>query len=296
MQNRIVNFQTDLLRTFVTVVDLGSFTLAGNALGRTQPAISLQIRRLEDLTESPLFVQKGKKLELTPSGHSLLSYAREILLLNDTAAAHLIKSRMADTLRIGLPIDYSVNFFQSVISEFIANHKEVDVQVTCEWSNSLMKKLGSDELDFAIAMTETVPTPYMSSYWAERPVWASAQEFQIDPDRPVPLVVHPAGCAYRARMIQTLEASKRRWRVAFESPGINALQNAVLSGMGVSALTRKTLLRGMRQLSQHEGFAPLEEIKVGLFYKHTKLNDSALSLIEHLTTGLKSFKTIQLDA
>lgn len=295
MTRKIVNIQTDLLRTFVTVVDLGGFTLAGNSLGRTQPAISLQIRRLEDLTETSLFLQKGKNLQLTSEGNMLLSYAREMLLLNDSAVAQLIKSQMADTLRIGLPIDYSVNFFQSVISEFMATHEDVDLQVTCEWSDALMEKLVSDEVDFAIAMTDSIHAPYMSRYWSERPVWVCAQDLSIDPDRPLPLVAHPEGCVYRAQMIQILETSNRRWRLSFESPGINGIQNAVLSGMGVSVLTRKTLLPGMRQLYPHEGFPPLEEIKVGLFYKHAKLSGAALSLIEHLTTRLKGFKATQIN-
>lgn len=295
MPRKIVNIQTDLLRTFVTIVDLGGFTLAGNSLGRTQPAISLQIRRLEDLTETSLFLQKGKKLQLTSEGNILLSYAREMLLLNDNAVAQLIKSQMADTLRIGLPIDYSVEFFQSVIGEFKAKHEDVDLQVTCEWSDNLMEKLVSDEVDFAIAMTNSAQAPYMSRYWSERPVWVCAQDLTIDPDRPLPLVVHPEGCVYREQMIRFLETSNRHWRLSFESPGISGIQNAVLNGMGVSALTKKTLLPGMRQLSPHEGFAPLEEIKVGLFYKHTKLSGAALSLIEHLTARLKDFKATQIN-
>src|SRR3546814_13109856 len=91
----IINFQTDLLRTFVTVVDLGAYTKAGGALGRTQPAISLQMRRLEELVGAPLVKQTGRTLLLTSEGEMLLSYAREILCLNDEAASYFNRSKIA---------------------------------------------------------------------------------------------------------------------------------------------------------------------------------------------------------
>src|SRR3546814_11763079 len=90
----IINFQTDLLRTFVTVVDLGAYTKAGGALGRTQPAISLQMRRLEELVGAPLVKQTGRTLLLTSEGEMLLSYAREILRLNDEAASYFNRSKI----------------------------------------------------------------------------------------------------------------------------------------------------------------------------------------------------------
>src|SRR3546814_20661289 len=106
----IINFQTDLLRTFVTVVDLGAYTKAGGALGRTQPAISLQMRRLEELVGAPLVKQTGRTLLLTREGELLLSYAREILRLKDEAAYYYNRSKIAGVLRVGLPNYYALTF------------------------------------------------------------------------------------------------------------------------------------------------------------------------------------------
>lgn len=291
MMRKFVNLQADLLRTFVTVVDLDSYTSAGIALGRTQPAISLQIRRLEELADTALIKHKGKKLKLTDDGQSLIGYAREILRLNDSAVAHLSRYKVSGVLRIGLPVDYSINFFQTTIDQFTAAHPEVQLEVHCDWSPSLINRLHADELDVVIAMTEIAPAPYVSLYWSERPMWACSNKLTINIDEPIPLVVHPEGCAYRTRVIQNLESAGRRWRISLCSPGISALQNAVVSGMGVSALTKKTFIPGMRNLTEVDGFTTLSKIKVGLYYKHSKLSDPALKLIEQLTEKINAFQT-----
>src|SRR3546814_9568860 len=125
----IINFQTDLLRTFVTVVDLGAYTKAGGALVRTQPAISLQMRRLEELVGAPLAKQTGRTLLLTSEGEMLLSYAREILRLNDEAASSFNRSKIAGVLRVGLPNDYAVAFLQGMVTEYTRQPPELSLDI-----------------------------------------------------------------------------------------------------------------------------------------------------------------------
>ncbi|MGR3315092.1 LysR substrate-binding domain-containing protein [Roseovarius indicus] len=288
---QFINLQTDLLRTFVTVVDLGNYTETGTVLGRTQPAISLQIKRLEELAEAKLLSHKGRQVDLTPEGQALLGYAREILRLNDRAVATLHQKKSKGILRIGLPIDYSTNYFQKIIADFSRANPDVMLDIRCDWSKDLLNELHSDDLDVALAVTDAMPAPYVSLYWSERPVWAGSRHLKLNRKAPVNLIAHPEGCYYRKRMIDTLNIEGREWRIAFESPGISALQNAVLEGMGVSALTKKTLLPGMRILEPKEGFLALANIHIGLFYKHVKLSDAALKLIEEITTAVRSFQS-----
>lgn len=290
MARRFVNLQTDLLRTFVTVVDLGNYTEAGQLLGRTQPAISLQIKRLEELASVKLIRHRGKQLELTTEGQSLIGYAREILRMNDRVVSNLHQAKFDGTLRVGLPTDYSIDFFQEIIASFANENTGVKLEIKCNSSEKLLSNLHADKLDMTIAITDTMPAPYVTAYWSERPSWTASRELAIDPTKPVLLVAHPDGCPYRKRMLQTLTAEGREWRIAFESPGITALQKAVLAGLGVSALTRKTLLPGMRTLNQGEGFPSLASIHIGLFYKHANLSDAALKLVELITDGVSSYR------
>lgn len=290
MMRKFTNLQTDLLRTFVTVADLRNYTETGNILGRTQPAISLQIKRLEDVAGSKLIELKGKRVELTPDGQTLLGYAREILRLNDRAVANLQQAAFFGTLRIGLPVDYSIDFFQSIIANFSRENPAVLLDIRCDRSSELLSALHVDKLDMTIAITDTMPAPHVSIYWSERPVWACAREYQIDPDQPLKLIAHPDGCFYRKRMIDSLNSEGKDWRVSFESLGVSALQKAVLDGMGVTALTKKTLLPGMRVLTPNDGFPKLSNIHIGLFYKHIKMSDAALKLIEQITEDVSTFR------
>ncbi|MGF7007870.1 LysR substrate-binding domain-containing protein [Hoeflea sp. 108] len=282
----IVNFQTDLLRTFVSVIDLGAYTKAGDMLGRTQPAISLQMRRLEELVGAPLIKQTGRSLTLTGEGEMLLSYAREILRLNDEAASYFNRAKISGVLRVGLPNDYAVAFLQGVITEYTRQHAEISLEIYCGWSADILDRLRADELDLAIAMVNTDRAQYLSRSWIERPIWTAGNEVTFDPAAGIPLAAHPEGCAYRARMIQALDAAQMRWRVAYTGPGISGLQNAVINGLGVSALTRYTLLPGMRVLGEDDGFPPLAEIRVGLFYKHPRLSDAGIRLVNHIIARL----------
>ncbi|MCZ7676310.1 MAG: LysR substrate-binding domain-containing protein [Roseovarius sp.] len=287
---QFTNLQTDLLRTFVTVVDLGNYTETGQVLGRTQPAISLQVKRLEDLVGSKLLQHKGKTLELTPEGHTLIGYAREILRLNDRAVANFQHAQFMGRLRVGLPIDYSIGYFQRLIANFASANPDVTLDIRCNWSRSILGSLHADDLDLAIAITDTMPAPYVSIYWSERPFWVCGRDFRYSPDKPVQIIAHPEGCFYRKRMIGALDTEGREWRIVFESPGIGALQNAVLDGMGVTALTKKTLVPGMRVLTPGEGFPQLANLHVGLFYKHVKASDAALKLIELIAEGVSGFR------
>ena len=282
----IVNFQTDLLRTFVSVIDLGAYTKAGEVLGRTQPAISLQMRRLEELVGAPIIRQSGRSLLLTSEGEMLLSYAREILRLNDEVASYFNRSRISGVLRVGLPNDYAVAFLQGVITQYQRQHSGISLEIYCGWSADILDRLRADELDLAIAMVNNERTQYLSRSWIERPIWAAAEGVPFNPADGIPLAAHPEGCAYRARMIQALDAAHIRWRVAYTGSGIGGLQNAVVNGLGVSALTRYTMLPGMRLLDESDGFPRLAEIRVGLFYKHPRLSDAGIRLVNHIIARL----------
>jgi DNA-binding transcriptional LysR family regulator len=284
----ITNLQTDLLRTFVSVVELGGHSKAGAMLGRSQPAISLQLGRLEELVGAPLLVKKGRVIQPTADGEVLLAYAREVVRINDEAMTYFRRRVMTGVLRIGLPSDYAVAFLQNALTDFTRNHPEVNLEVHCDLSREILRQLSADELDIIVAMMPATRMPYLSRSWIEHPIWVAADSFIVDPDRPVPLVAHPEGCDYRARMIQSLEAAGRRWRFVYTGPGISGLQNAVLNGLGVSALTRPTLLKGMRILDQSDGMSPLEPLRVGLFYKHPRQTEAGIKLISELVANLDS--------
>ncbi len=284
----ITNLPTDLLRTFIAVVELGGHSKAGAHLGRSQPAISLQIRRLEELVRAPLLAQEGRAILPTPAGEALLSYAREMIRINDEATNYFHRSDKTGVLKIGLPTDYAVAFLQDTITAFIRRHADVELEIHCDLSRELHQHLKADDLDVIVAMMPAARIPYLSRAWMEQPIWAAAEGFENEAHRPVPIGAHPEGCDYRARMIQALDAVERRWRIVYTSPGITGLQNAVLNGLCVTALTRATMRPGMRVLTEGEGFPALEPLRVGLLYKHPRLSAAGLQLVSDLVASLDS--------
>lgn len=284
----LTNLPTDLLRTFIAVVELGGHSKAGAVLGRSQPAISLQIRRLEDLVRSPLLSQEGRAISPTPAGEALLSYAREMMRINDEAVRYFHRAEMSAVLRIGLPTDYAVAFLQNTLTTFRRNHLEVDLEIYCDLSRELHQHLRSDDLDIIVATMPTARMPYLSRAWVEQPIWAAAETLELPDTRPVPLGAHLEGCDYRSRMIEALDGAERRWRIIYTGPGISGLQNAVLNGFCVTALTHATMLSGMRELREDEGFPKLEPLRIGLFYKHPRLSAAGLQLVSDLVASLES--------
>ena len=279
---RAINLPTDLLRAFVSIIDLGGYTRAADALGRTQPAVSLQMKRLEELLDAKLLAHEGRELKLTEEGEALAVYARQLLRLNDEAVARLMGRQAKGQLRVGLPTDFSVAFLQEAIAVFMGAQEKVTMSITCDLSRKLLDLLHADELDIAIALLAREKNPYLVRSWEERPIWAVARDLTLNRQQPVPLVTHPEGCEYRRRMTAALRSEGRDWRVAYTTPDIGGLQRAVSSGMGVTALTRKTLLPDLRVLSARDGFPVMEPIRIGLFYKHQRLSGAGLMLVDQL--------------
>lgn len=282
----IINLPTDVLRTFLAVIDLGSFTKAGHLLGRTQPAISLQIRKLEDMIGLPLMDTSGRSIALTKDGESLARYARQLLVMNDEIVARLQHREPDGSLRVGLPTDYAVAFFQKALASFSRLHPEVQLSIHCETSEQLLPMFSQGELDIAIAMFDHDPAPGLIYTWVERPIWTAGSDSDAEKRDPVPIAAHPEGCHYRARMIRCLDQIGRPWRITYCSPGISGLQQAVQSGFGVTALTKRTLARGMRVLSEKDGFPPMEDIHVGLHFKNTGASTAAFLLVNYVMQAL----------
>ena len=280
------NLPTDLLRTFITVTDLGGYTRAADALNRTQPAISLQMKRLEELLGEKLLLHNGRTLSLTSEGKVMAGFARQILRLNDDAVARFRGTQANGPLRIGLPTDYALSFLQGAVTQFAHDNAAVDLEIHCAISRNLLDDIAGDRLDIAVALINEANDSYLVRAWEEQPVWVGARGTSLHTASPLPLVTHPEGCEYRNRIVDALNRDRREWRIAYSSPGITGLQNAVVAGLGISALTRKTIGDDMQAFSVEDGLPPLEKLRIGLFYKHPRQSSAGLKLVEHLIEGL----------
>ena len=283
-----INLPTELLRTFVTVIEVESYTHAANLLGRTQPAISLQMKRLEELVGQPLVQRHGRNVALTERGESLIDHARQILRLNDLAVSQFNTGSGDNALRIGLPVDYGVRMLQSCLTDLIGQNPGKRTEIRCDLSRNLIDALRQDELDVAVGLYPGGDQQFLHRSWVEKPLWVTAKGKTFQDVDELPLVAHPQGCVYRDKMTEALKKSKRRWRIAFSSPGITSLQQAVLDGLGVSCLTGPTMLDGLTRVPEEMGLPDLEPLHIGLFYRQTRLEQSDHRIISEIEETLRT--------
>ena len=279
------NLPTDLLRAFVTVIDLDGYTSAAAALGRTQSAISQQVRRLEALIGQPLLQFSGGRITLTDAGRQLDPMARQLLRLNDDIVAGFRAERLTGWLKVGVPTDFSNDAMLRAISGFAVCHPGIRIEVTSRQSRDLLAALASDALDLALAIAPQDAMPWMMQSFSLRPSWAITAGSSPDLSRPVPLVRHPDPCEYADRMRTALRAAGLRWQTVLVSDDLEGLIAATRAGLGLTALTPATFVPGLRAVAPDEGLPALAPLRIGLFYKHARLNSAGQGLARHLMDG-----------
>lgn len=282
-----VNLPTDLLRTFVTVIEVRNYTRAADLLGRSQPAVSLQIKRLEELVGYKLIYQKGRAMEVSEKGEALAMHARQILRLNDLALGLFERPSADDGLRVGLPLDYGVRLLQRNLTDLWQRNDGLALNIRCDLSQNLLDALLKDEIDMAVALYHGGDPQFLVRRWQEHPIWACAQHLDPAGFDELPLVAHPQGCVYRRRMTDALKLARRGWKVVFSSPDIEAVQQAVLDGLGFSSLTNSTILDGMRRVEPHEHLPLLAPLQIGLFYRQTRLGAAGNLIADSLTETIQ---------
>lgn len=278
-----MNLPSDLLRTFVTVAELGGVTSAGEVLGRSQPAVSLQIKRLEELVNMPLFLRQNRRLELTESGRRLFDYARQILALNDEAVASLIQPKVSGRVHLGIPDEFAASFLPDILRRFAQSHPEVEVQVTCDLSVNLLNRMQSQEFDMVLALHKQVAPETAACAWTEELVWMGATACTAQHKTPLPLIVATEGCVYRSRIIRTLDSQAKPWRIAYTSPNFSGILAGVLAGIGITAVARSTVAEGMRILGSAERLPRLASVEMGLHYERGHISAAAYRLAEFIS-------------
>jgi len=256
----------ELLRSFVSVVDAGGFTRAGERVHRTQSTVSQQIKRLEGSIGRPLLLRKGKRVSPTEDGERLLSYARRILALADEARDVVAGAAPDGIVRLGVPEDFAAYRLAHMLSKFVRSRADLRLDVRCDLNVRLRRDLARGEFDVALIKRDAGDVSESAvATWPERLRWVISKRFPVDHSRdPLPLAVFEQGCLYRRRAIHLLEAAGRAWRIAYTSPNLSGIQAAVSVGLGVSILSDVAVLADHRVLGTKEGFPKLSNTELAL--------------------------------
>ena len=263
-----VNFDIDLLRTLVAFADAGSFKGAAQLVLRSQPAVSMQMRRLEELVGHPLFTKRGREMVFTEKGEQLAQQARQILALHDKVVSTW---RGADDVGgrvvLGLPDDYAALLLPDIFSELTRSWPNVSVEVIVNTTPVLMEQLDNGQLDLAILATLT---PHRSDVILRKEpvVWTTSANHDAHLQRPLKLAVFSdESPVYRAtiaalRATTPADQSPLEFRIGVKSKSWTVLVAAASAGFAVTTMARCVVPPGLRILTAADGFPELDHIYI----------------------------------
>lgn len=258
-------FDLDLLRTFVAIVDNGSFTRAAQRLSLTQSTVSLQIKRLEDGLARRLFDRDGRDLQLTPEGEILLTYARQILRLGAEALSRLRDSDVSGVVRLGTPEDFATTHLSEVLACFARTHPQVALQVQCDFTVNLLADFAKGRYDLILFKREPQGPSGGTKVWREVLDWVASPRLVTETGGPIPLILAPAPDVYRKRALSALDAAGRDWRIVYTSPSLAGLQAAVQAGLGVTVLPTEMIPADMVSVSARLQLPKLPDTEIVLY-------------------------------
>ncbi|MBB3973662.1 LysR substrate-binding domain-containing protein [Hansschlegelia beijingensis] len=274
-----------LLRTFVMLVEERSVTRVARRLHRTQPAVSLQLRRLEEAAGQPLFEADLRRLRLTPQGEALLPYARALLRMHDEARLKLASDEIEGRVTLGCPDLYAAFLLPETLASFRRAYPRVEVSVRCALSRQLAAEMDEGLLDVAIATRMPGVDPRIAETTrlrSEPLVWLGAEGGGAYRRDPIPLAMLPEGNLYRDLALAALNEHSLRWRVACVSESIAGLQAMALADAAVIVLAASVNARGLVGLEPDSGLPALPTVDLMLWRRRTSSSEAAEHFARHI--------------
>jgi DNA-binding transcriptional LysR family regulator len=285
----------DQLRTFIAIAESGSFTKAAEVVNKTQSAVSMQMKRLEERIERPIFARDGRASKLTEDGQRLLDYARRIVKLNIETLAAFSDAELSGRVRLGVPDDYADRYLPEIMARFSRAYPGVELTVVCEPSIDLLDRIDANELDLAI-VTNCESKRASETFRSERLLWVTSSRHATHLEERLPLALGRPTCSWRRVAVERLEAVARPHRILFSSSSAGAVAAAVLAGLAVSVLAESGLRPGMRVLTAAEGFPELPACRIGVVRSAHEPSALANALAGHIVSSLDNLSEAQQAA
>lgn len=281
-----MDLPTDVLRTFVTASDTGNYTDTAAIIHRTQSAVSMQIKKLEELVGCPLLQRSGRKMTLTSEGQNLLSYARRIIKIHDEAIAAMHRPELSGQVRLGAPDDYAERLLPILLSRFAQTHPNVQVEVSCRSGKDMLQLIDAEKLDLLVYCNSEI-AQRGTTICRDQLVWATSAKHLIHEQAPLPLALYDCDCVYREWALKSLEATHRDYRLAYSSMSNTGILAAVRSGLAVTVAGKSTLPDDFRILDNHDNFPELPSIVITLIKASNSLSEAAEALASYVSESFK---------
>jgi DNA-binding transcriptional LysR family regulator len=249
----------DTLRTFHAIARLHQFKAASSYLNKSPSAVSMHVRRLEELTGGYLFERDNQGVALTALGRTLLAKVVTLLDAHDEILGSLDVASVAGKVRFGIPDEYARPILRDVLQGFLMDHPRVELEIKIATSGELERDVAKGKLDLALVVSVDTGGAGMheTTVAFSQPVWVGAPGFRVTWDSPLPLALHGQGCPFRAAALDALSAAGLRWRALMIASGCSALEAAIEGGVAIGVLDQASVSPSMQIFGPKEGFPPL---------------------------------------
>lgn len=280
-------FQLDTisLKSFIAIAETGTFSHAADTVGRTQSALSLQIKKLEESLGCELFSRTSRKVALTEQGEIFLGYAKRIVQLQWEVYSRLKEPDIEGEIRLGTPEDFATHYLPEVLAMFRKHHPRIQLNVSCDLTLNLVDGFKRGEFDIILVKRDPQRMKGGTKVWREPLVWAAADHWQAE--KPLSLVLSPQPCIYRARALAALDRAKKPWHIAYTSPSLAGTIAAVKAGLGITVLPQNMLPAGIHAIHAEIKLPELADAEIALM-KRDDLPKAGDMLAEHIMHSLES--------
>ncbi|SUC51100.1 HTH-type transcriptional regulator gltC [Pseudoalteromonas nigrifaciens] len=278
------NISTDSLRTFVMVVEASGFAKAGDLLGLSQPAVSLQIKRLEDLLGYKLFKKQGQRQVLNQYGELLLPMAKQMMQHNDAILQLFTSESITGRVRLGIPSEFAARILPSIIGDFVALYPEVSLEVKSRLSKHLLSQERQDQFDLVLALNEQLDSEQFPIFKQDQLVWVG--DLSLAQNDTVTLVTAPEGCIYRRRAIEALERSGIKYRIVYSNADLTGLIAALKEGLGITVLAKSTVPNELNYQLKTKFLPSLGDIGISLVKTASEPENAVFKLAEFIKLRL----------
>ena len=273
-----VNLDPELLQTLVAIADTGSFGAAAKNVHRTQSAVSMQMKRLEEIIEHPLFEKHGRRSVLTLQGQNLLIYARRILNLQQEALAVFHSPEIQGEVSFGVCDDYVMNFMPSILAGFAKAFPRVHIRLDSQPSTKLIESTQAGKLDFSLVNVIDHKTDY-EKLTKEPLVWVTSRNHNTHETSPLPLAIEN-NCLWGKWAQKALDENHHLYRVGYSTFNIAGVAAIIEAGLAVSVMSRSSVPSQLRILQPSDGFPELPDTEIGLVMSTGELSQAAKCLAD----------------
>jgi DNA-binding transcriptional LysR family regulator len=273
------NLDVSQLRAFITVVETGGMTAAGNVLHLTQAAVSQQMKKLEETLGAQLVERDRRGLRLTDAGERLFGRAKRLIAMNDEIWSEMTTEVYSGQVRLGVPYDLVASYLPPVLRAFSRAHPKVEITLVCKASPVLKAALLAGELDLAV-VEEPAPAAADGELLAtDRLVWVGAPGGEAYQRRPLPFASCES-CAFRPTVFEALRKTDLPFRVVTDATNLDALSAAVQTDLAIVAALASTVPAGMPVLGPHSGLPALPSFSINLYLARAGVSAPVEALAE----------------